>query len=200
MAKRKYVEEPVYPVAPLVITKDKFIGFLTAQIEKGKELLEIEVPLANPRNAYFEYVRRYSDKVDYEETAQNEFFAKFNRWHDRNKEIYRSSFAVANNVYFHEYELQLWNHIYIDDIIKIYKEDINRLMNQMQTDIERVDLMKCDVQEDTSVTVEPKKLSRDIFIVHGHNEEMKQTVARIVSRLGLNPIIIYSSFPTSLRA
>ena len=191
MAKKKNVEEPVYPVAPLIISKDKFIGLLTAQIEKGTELLGIEVPLANPRNAFSDYVRRYSDKVDYEEIAQNEFFAKFNRWHERNKEIYRSSFTVANNVYFHEYELQLWNHIYIDDIIKIYKENINRLMNQMQTDIERVDLMKCDVQEVASMKSGLKKLSQEIFIVHGHNEEMKQTVARVVSQLGLKPIILH---------
>lgn len=190
MAKKK-VEEPVYPVAPLVIPKDKFIGLLTAQIEKGTELLGIDVPLANPRNAYFDHVRRYSDKIDYDETAQNEFFAKFNRWHERNKEIYRSSFTVANNVYFHEYESQIWNHIYIDDIVKIYKEDIGRLMNQMQTDIERVDLMKCDIQEAAAIMVAPEKLSQEIFIVHGHNEEMKQTVARVVSQLGLTPIILH---------
>lgn len=36
MAKKK-VEEPVYPAASLVITKDRFIELLTAQIEKGKE-------------------------------------------------------------------------------------------------------------------------------------------------------------------
>lgn len=34
---------------------------------------------------------------------------------------------------------------------------------------------------------DPKK----VFIVHGHNEEMKQTVARVVTKLGLNPIILH---------
>jgi predicted nucleotide-binding protein len=28
-------------------------------------------------------------------------------------------------------------------------------------------------------------------MVHGHNEEMKQTVARVVTKLGLNPIILH---------
>ncbi|MCB0814493.1 MAG: nucleotide-binding protein [Flavobacteriales bacterium] len=31
----------------------------------------------------------------------------------------------------------------------------------------------------------------NIFIVHGHNEEIKQSVGRIISKLGLNPIILH---------
>lgn len=33
--------------------------------------------------------------------------------------------------------------------------------------------------------------SNRIFIVHGHNETVKQTVARIVERLGLEPVILH---------
>lgn len=32
---------------------------------------------------------------------------------------------------------------------------------------------------------------KDIFIVHGHNEEMKQSVARCIEKLKLNPIILH---------
>jgi len=35
------------------------------------------------------------------------------------------------------------------------------------------------------------KLSNKIFIVHGHDEEMKQAVARIVEKIGLVPIILH---------
>jgi len=33
--------------------------------------------------------------------------------------------------------------------------------------------------------------TNDVFVVHGRDEEMKQHVARILSRLGLNPIILH---------
>src|SRR5574341_240364 len=33
--------------------------------------------------------------------------------------------------------------------------------------------------------------STNIFVVHGHDEEMKQAVARTLSKLGLNPIILH---------
>lgn len=36
-----------------------------------------------------------------------------------------------------------------------------------------------------------EELSNRVFIVHGHNEEMKQYVARTVSELGLKPIILH---------
>jgi predicted nucleotide-binding protein len=34
-------------------------------------------------------------------------------------------------------------------------------------------------------------LTNDIFLVHGHDEEMKQAVARTLSKLDLNPIILH---------
>ena len=36
---------------------------------------------------------------------------------------------------------------------------------------------------------QPKTLN--VFIVHGHDEEMKQSVARVLGQLGLNPIILH---------
>ncbi len=54
-----------------------------------------------------------------------------------------------------------------------------------------------DLQIDTIIN-EPKKqadkstpTSNNIFIVHGHNEEMKLAVARTIEKLKLNPIILH---------
>ncbi len=33
--------------------------------------------------------------------------------------------------------------------------------------------------------------NKDIFIVHGHNEEIKITIARVIEKLGLTPIILH---------
>ena len=101
MANKK-VKEEVFPVASLVIAKEKFTELLTAQIKKGNDLLAINVPIATFNDPYIGYARRPVESMEYDEAAKNEFFAKFNRWHERNKEIYRSSFAVANNVYLYE--------------------------------------------------------------------------------------------------
>lgn len=37
----------------------------------------------------------------------------------------------------------------------------------------------------------PSKLSADVFIVHGHNEGVRESVARFLAKIGLNPIILH---------
>ncbi|NOR46395.1 MAG: DUF2321 domain-containing protein [Candidatus Delongbacteria bacterium] len=41
------------------------------------------------------------------------------------------------------------------------------------------------------VTKSNTEPSQDIFIVHGHNNEMKESVARLIDKQGLNPIILH---------
>lgn len=194
MAKNK-IEEPVYPAAPLVIPKDRFIELLTAQIEKGKELLDINVPAATFNDPYMGYSRRPVESMEYDEAAEKEFSEKYKRWHDRNKEVYRSSFSVPNSIYFHEYEMQQGYHLVYDDTIKIYKEDIARYINQMQADIERVDLMRCEVRDEKEVStiamtkIEVAKKKR-VFVVHGHDTNVRNEVELFVRSIGYNPIIL----------
>lgn len=183
MAKKK-VEEPVYPAAPLVITKDRFIELLTAQIEKGKELLGITVPLATFNDPHWGYARRPVESMEYDEAAEKDFTAKFKRWHDRNKEVYRSSFSVPNSIYFHEYEMQEYDHLVYNDIIKIYKDDISRLMNQMQTDIERIDLIKCTAIEEKAETIKTEERTMKPYRVFiSHSSKDKEFVKHLVDLL-----------------
>lgn len=193
MAKKK-VEAPVYPVAPLKIERERFCTLLQEQIAKGEELLKVVVPEIQQSNPYmmgFGYSTRSRDKVNYEEEAEKAFKENFHRWNDRNKAIYRSSFTEPESMYYHEYEEQYWQ-VWGSDTVKEYKDNIKRLSNHMQGDIERVDLIECSVEvAELKAVNQPKELSQEIFIVHGHNEEMKQTVARIVSKLGLKPIILH---------
>lgn len=51
-----------------------------------------------------------------------------------------------------------------------------------------------DGQKDEGVASESEEMqtqSRDIFLIHGHDEGTKETVARLLGKLGLNPIILH---------
>lgn len=65
-----------------------------------------------------------------------------------------------------------------------------QLLNLINVVIEDVQL---DEQINTKTTNNEKKYinSNNVFIVHGHNEEMKQSVARTIDKLELNPIILH---------
>lgn len=199
MAKKK-IEEPAYVKAPLRITREEFTELLSKQIEKGSELLNMEVQQLSSRgnsmgaSMYGFGGSRQDDSVKYEESSKQAFMAAYKMWDDFNKEIYQSSFEAPNNTYFHDYESQSWNHFYSHDIVADYKKQVQRQITQMQSDINKVALIECSAAEpkhQKNSVVEDKSLSKDIFIVHGHSEEMKQTVARVVTKLGLNPIILH---------
>lgn len=67
-----------------------------------------------------------------------------------------------------------------------------RYANLVETMIE--DLRLSDIDSKTmndKKTYNSKKLNKEIFVVHGHNEEMKQSVARIIEKLDLVPIILH---------
>lgn len=193
MAKKK-VEPQVYPVAPLKISREKFCELLSEQIKKGNELLEIDVPrkaVLNPYYGGFANMGRVTDKVDYDETAENNFESNYKRWRDRNKSIYQTSFTEADSRYYHDFESQIWS-IWGSDTIKEYKDNIRRLVNHMQGDIERVDLIECvvETEQQKEEPIQNKIDKKKVFVVHGHNSALRVEVARTIEQLGLQAIIL----------
>lgn len=196
MAKKK-VDIPVYPVVPLKITKEKFCGLLTEQISKGNELYRIDVPRKPQTNPYYGYgggflsTGRTSDTVEYDDAAKDAFVADYNRWSDRCKSVYQTSFTESESSYFHDFESQIWS-IWGRDIVKEYKDNIQRLVNHMQGDIERVDLMEC-IAEEGSISTDTSKTVMDmnkVFVVYGHNDALRIEVSRTIEQLGLIPIVL----------
>ena len=194
----KKVDTPVYPVSPLKITKEKFCGLLTEQINKGNELYSIDVPRKVQSNSYYGYgggflsSGRISDKVEYDEAAENAFVADYKRWRDRCKSIYQTSFTESESSYFHDFESQILSSIWGSDSVKEYKGNIQRLVNHMQGDIERVDLIECIAEEDTA-SIETSKNVIDknkVFVVYGHNDALRVEVSRTIEQLGLIPIVL----------
>jgi predicted nucleotide-binding protein len=68
-----------------------------------------------------------------------------------------------------------------------------KAMNVLVTMLEEVSLfhLEKETEEKTREPVKKKKSSHKIFIVHGHDEEMKQSVARTVEKLGMESVILH---------
>lgn len=192
MAKKASTMQPVYVDAPLVIPKEEFQRLLDVQIQKGKELLKIDVPFANQgAMIYGAFVPSRSGRIEYDEQSKKDFLAQFHRWHEMNVEIYKSSFEAPNNTYRQAYESQIWL-LFGEDIIKVHKDHIGRLINQMISDIEKLPLIKCKVEGAVSPEPQKQDVSKDkVFIVHGHDGELKEKVARVLTKLSLTPIILH---------
>lgn len=192
MATKQKLETPLYVDANLKISKDKFVELLTAQIQKGENLLVRNVPITNSYNPYGGYVHNRG-KVEYDENSKNEFIEDYNRWHSYNIELYKNSFDSANSTYRHSYESEVGIVILLgnEDIIDEYKKEIRRLINHMKGDIEKIDLIPCVYKESNNIVFENKMPnSKKVFIVHGHDEGVRDKVELFVRQIGYEPIIL----------
>lgn len=196
---KKNIAVPVYPEVPLVITREKFCALLTEQIRRGNELLNVEVPKLYSRDSYyggFASVRQTRDRVEYEEAAEKSFIADYSRWRDRNKTIYRTAFTDPESIYYHEYESQIWS-IWGTDTIKEYKENIQRQINHMQGDIERVDLIRCSFKEDDNKHLnkgQDKLKTPMAFISHSSKDKtFAEALVVLLEDMGLDSSNLFCS-------
>ena len=66
-----------------------------------------------------------------------------------------------------------------------------QLVNLISVMLEDLSLSITDEISDIETIKQPEKNSASIFLVHGHNEEMKQATARFIEKIGLKSIILH---------
>lgn len=179
MATRKTTKQIVDKIPDsLVVDKASFTAKLLERIELGKEL-----------------VNRAVTNVDELEVNQKDYY----KWDSYNSEYLKNSFNNENNDYRTSYARV--NSLFVissgrnspAEKLKELKEDIQNKVENLESLVERVELIKSDIE------VLPKALPFDnspsntthIFIVHGHNTAIQQSVARTIEKLGLTPIILH---------
>jgi predicted nucleotide-binding protein len=67
-------------------------------------------------------------------------------------------------------------------------DKFNNLVSTMIEEAELQTELKNPTQKGSGSST---SLEQSVFIVHGHDEEMKQSVARVVSKFGLEPVILH---------
>lgn len=79
--------------------------------------------------------------------------------------------------------------------INAFKNGKSSLLNLIDTMIEDIQLSAVEFSENkeqSHIATKQKQIINDrIFVVHGHNEEMKHSVARTIEQLNLKPIILH---------
>lgn len=182
MATRKKTQADNKPPDALIVSKESFLSKLLERVELGKELVERKV-------------------TNVEELEQNE--KDFYKWNDYNSEYLKQSFNNEDNEYKVNYDrVNSFGGFIIGGSydnssqkrLQDLKEDIENKVNFLEKLIDKVDLLKSEV-ETAAVKISKQPISPSnyskIFIVHGHNVAVQQSVARTVEKLGLTPIILH---------
>ncbi len=180
MATRKKTV-PATPRIPdsLIVERESFKGILIKRIELGKELLNTQIT----------------------QTEQLEKLEKdFYKWDDYNSEYLKQSFNNEKSEYKYEYDHR---NDWVGGVFggrntpqeryqDLRKEIANKIEN-LEKLVDKTDLLKSEIKEQISEKKESFKTDnvQNVFIVYGHNVAVQQSVARVIEKLGLNPIILH---------
>ncbi|MHA1672725.1 MAG: TIR domain-containing protein [Promethearchaeota archaeon] len=129
------------------------------------------------------------------QTKQREIIALYRKWYYKLKDLisinlgdelesFQSKYKSKNHegvLDFLQLKPQVWNRDK-SDIIRGFKEVFNEQLSFLSS----IKLM-----EDSTKMISQVVNSEKIFIVHGHDEEMKQAVARFIEKIGLEAKILH---------
>jgi len=167
----------------LLVSPNEAQAKLTERIEKGREILELA-----PRS-----------HEEFKE-AQRQYY----KWDDFNVELLKRQFTTDKlseeySAFVGSFAVSL-DGPYLGEQIKDLKEDIEDKIHRIESIIERLELIPVAGALTPPSEADPKKQNIDrskVFIVHGHDNEAKLEVARFVTKIGFEPIIIHEQVSAS---
>lgn len=178
--RKKTIQQPERIPTQLIVGKDYFKERLNERIQAGEEI----------------YNRQIQTRPQLEEAKHNYY-----DWNDYNCELLKQSFNNEHNEYKTDYDkVNSFYGMFLGggqqrNELQEFKEKLNNKLTNLRQLVAKIDLMKSEVPEQTISNkvskVNSSEATNDIFIVHGHNNEVKINVARTLEKLGLNPIILH---------
>ena len=175
MVKRS-IEKPQQEKVMLLISKDEALNKLIERIEKGRELSN----------------RSISTENDY-----NNLTSDIQRWNQYNIDLLIKLFNINLISTQYSYEMatvQMFNINHPTPIsVKVTREikTLQERNNKLLSIIDRLELFEETDSIAISLVNDEFKSNNKVFIVHGHDNGLKETVARLVENLGLEAIILH---------
>jgi hypothetical protein len=158
-------------VTSLIVTENDAEKLINERIELGQELIVMPI-----------------NDEDGLERARPKYY----EWDSYNTELLKRIFNTdeLSNEYSAFYGAVIDSYSTIADDIKDFKRGIQDSINRLTSIRARLPLFaSLDINEGPSKVDEPEP-SNEIFIVHGRDEAVKQSVARFLEKLDLKPIIL----------
>lgn len=159
------------------LTKSRKEAFsdISSRIEIGKELIQ--------RPLY------HKDDL---ELAQNDFY----KWTEYNYELLKKIFAdqtkIKNYHGISSFSVSIYD-TFQDDTAS-FRETVQEKLTYLESLLERLELYSEPHSEDIQMNQPSRvnqQLSKEVFIVHGHDESAKEAVARLIEKVGLKALILH---------
>lgn len=183
MATRSRAQPPIPPETMLIILPKEYKSQLEERIRLGQIILG-------------KTIKTRQDLQD----AKSEF----SEWNHYNSEFLKHSFNLPNNEYRTAYEKSgsytgrffITSNRETDEVgdhkkyVQAKIDALNKFANSSHFLKSAVEPAATSAVPQTAESSKSKK-NKNVFIVHGHNDTVKEQVARTLSKLGLVPIILH---------
>ena len=159
----------------LIVEKEYFESVLKKRIAVGSEIYERQIQT----NRQLEQAR-----------------SEYGDWNDYNSEFLKQSFDNPNSEYKISYDRvnDVGFYVAMDispaEQLREFKDDVKNKVNNLNRLLSKVDLIEVASGIPTIKTKQTNTAPNEkVFIVHGHNNEVKLEVARTLEKLGLLSLI-----------
>ena len=162
------------PRTHLRVPREQAKQQLQAQVDKGEEFV----------------ARQIGDPATLKEVTK-----EYLLWDDYNFELLRTLFTTEE--YARNYRLgvgAVFGQMSFHEQLVDFHNDLTYYINKLQSIQGRLDLVPEEPSVSHSITVSEQSQdtrSNEVFVVHGHDELAKQTVARFIEKLDLKAIILH---------
>jgi len=163
--------EKMESLPKLVITRKSAIKKIVVQIDKGNKIKEINI----------------TDKRSLEKTRKSR-----RRWSDYNTEMLLRMFSnssIADDYDYFGGAMVSMNPSF-EELVDDFEEDVDESINRLQSIKDKLELIP-EKEEEKTKQIGKQIKGKKVFLVHGHDELAKETVARFLEKLGLIPIILH---------
>lgn len=172
---KAHKQEPEQPRKPtmLVVSKDEARGKIEKQIDEGQHLLALSI---GSEQELEQLSSDYSEWSDYNAELLLRLFDN-----DEISKEYSAFYGAAFSM----------NPTFADRIEYVHR-DIKSSLDRLRSILRRIELFdepESAANQETE-SASPIDSSR-VFVVHGHDKSLKQSVARLVEHLELEPIILH---------
>lgn len=179
---KKQITQTERPRTALIVTKEKFKSQLIESISLGKQLLNADIQT--------EEQLKEQEKL-------------FKNWSSYNYELLKVSFNNANNDYKSSYNSagqmigvsQVMHGVSIHNPsfrFKMLKERVEEKTNALENILGKADLLLSETESVTNLdNSHLTNVNDTVFIIHGHDEEMKRNVQLLLNRGKLNDIVLH---------
>jgi predicted nucleotide-binding protein len=168
--------------------------------DAGKTLASLTIPLADAETQIEQQIQKGEELLQKKEFSQEEILNEFNRdyqlWRDYSEELLRTLFSTEQFVEeFRSHSQRVFNPR-SDVIVKLQRakgalQGQITCLRSIKQRLPLIALQRGSLTQTSTAKKDTEANRRAIFIVHGHHEESKQSVARLIEKLGLHAIILH---------